>query len=186
MRFVFLFLMLIVLEIWSIIKVGQQIGVLATLVLLVAGFVFGSQVLRAQGIASLIQSAQQAQAGKSPLNAIAGGLITAFAGILLIIPGFVSDIIAIILLVPFVRNALVKRMLNKGNIMGFAAGGFAKAGFGRGGFKPGANDDVMGGNIYEHDGPASSSRGVKERSFIEQKDDVVDAEIIEDKPEKNK
>lgn len=183
MRFVFLFLMLIILEIWSIIKVGQHLGILATLVLLVAGFVFGSQVLRAQGIASLIKSAQQAQAGKSPLNAIAGGLITAFAGILLIIPGFVSDLIAIILLVPFVRNAAVRRML-KGNVMGYAAGGFAKAGFGMGGFKPGANDDVMGGNVYEHDGPVNSSRDGKERNFIEQKEDAIDAEIIEDKPKK--
>jgi len=183
MRFVFLFLMLIVLEIWSIIKVGQQIGVFATLVLLVAGFVFGAQVLRAQGIASLIQSAQQAQAGKSPLTAIAGGLITAFAGILLMIPGFISDIFAIILLVPFVRNVLVKRML-KGNAMGFAAGGFAKAGFGMGGFRQSANDDVMGGNVYEHDGPVNSSGDVKERNFIERKDDAIDAEIIEDKPTK--
>lgn len=184
MRFVFLFLMLIVLEIWSIIKVGQQIGVLATLVLLVAGFIFGSQLMRAQGIASLMQSAQQAQAGKSPLNAVAGGLITAIAGILLIIPGFISDLIAIILLLPFVRNALVKRMLGKGNLMGFSMGGFGSAGFGMGGFKRGANDDVMGGNVYEHDGPANSSRDVKERNFIEQKDEAVDAEIIEEKSNK--
>lgn len=183
MRFVFLFLVLIVLEVWSIIEVGDHIGILATFVLLVAGFIFGSQVLRAQGIASLMQSVKEAQAGKSPLNAIAGGVINAFAGILLIIPGFVSDVIAIIILLPFVRNLFIKRLLNKGSLAGFASRGFGGS-FGMGGFKPSANDDFMGGNVYDHEGPVRSSRDIKEGNVLAGKGEIIEGEIVEQAPDK--
>jgi UPF0716 protein FxsA len=145
-------------EIWSILKMGEQVGFWATLVLLVAAFVFGLQLMRSQGINAMLKAAQNVQAAQSPLAPLASGIVKAFAGVLLIIPGFISDVIALIILLPFVRNAFAAHIAKKGQFQGFAAGGFGKGGFG-GAFGPGgfgrqsANDDA-GGNVYDHDGSA--------------------------------
>jgi UPF0716 protein FxsA len=162
----FWFFALLFVEIWSIIKMSDYVGGWATLVLLVAGFFFGLQLMRAQGINAMIKASQQAvQSAESPLAPLAEGIVNAFAGILLIIPGFVSDILALIILLPFVRNGFARYLAKKGQFKGFAAGGgfgqgkfsgaFGASSFGRGGFgKPSANDDFARGNVYDHDGSA--------------------------------
>lgn len=162
-------------EIWSIIKVSQHVGFLAVLVLLIAGFIFGLKLMRSQGINAMIKASQNGQ--ESPLAPIAAGIVKAFAGILLIIPGFISDLIALVILLPFVRNAFAGYIARKGQFQGFA-GGFGKGGlggFGQAGFgKPSANDDYASGNVYDHDGSAkvdedSSSGRVIEGQVIELK-----------------
>jgi UPF0716 protein FxsA len=166
-------------EIWSIIKMSEYVGFLAALILLIAGFIFGLQLMRSQGINAMMKAAQSAQAAESPLGPLASAMVKAFAGILLIIPGFVSDIAALIILLPFVRNAFARYLLKKGQF--FPAGGFGKGGFGSGfgragglgGFgnfgKPSANDDYAGGNVYDHDGNAKKGH-------------VVEGQVIELKP----
>jgi len=153
------FFLMVFAEIWSIIKVSHHIGALATLVLLVAGFIFGLQLMRSQGINALMQSSQNVQLGESPLVPLAHGIVKALAGILLIIPGFISDIVALIILLPFVRKGFAGYLAKKGQFQGFAAGGFSKNGFGgvfgANGFgRQSANDDFANGNVYEHKGPA--------------------------------
>jgi UPF0716 protein FxsA len=128
----------------------------------------------------MIKSSQSMQAGESPLGPIAEGIVKAFAGILLIVPGFVSDGVALVLLLPFVRKAFARHLMKKGQFQGFAAGnmgsfgmfggGFGSGGFGVGGAnRPGAND---GGNIYEHDGSARV-----------EDEDVLEGQVLEHKPE---
>ncbi len=155
------FLGLLFAEIWSIIKMSEYIGGWATFILLVAGFFFGLQLMRAQGINAMIKASQAAQSAQSPLGPIAEGIVKAFAGILLIIPGFFSDFIALLILLPFVRKAFARHLAKKGQFQGFAPQGFGQGGFGAfgqnpfGGFgKPGANDDFAGGNVYDHEGSA--------------------------------
>lgn len=164
-------------EVWSISKVGHEIGALATLILLAAGFIFGLKLMRSQGINAMIKSSQSMQSGESPMEPIADGIVKAFAGILLILPGFISDLVALILLLPFVRKAFARHLAKKGQFQGFAAGnmggfGMFGGGFGAGGFGkgPGAND---GGNIYEHDGSAR----------VDDKD-VIEGQVLEHKPER--
>jgi len=189
-----LFVMLFV-EIWSIIKMSEYVGFLATLVLLVAGFIFGLQLMRSQGINAMIKSSQNVQATESPLAPLASGIVKAFAGILLIIPGFITDIIALIILLPFVRNAFARYLAKKGQFQGFAAGGFGQGGFRKGGFggtfgqgafggfgKPGANDDFGGGNIYDHDGGAKVDKDSTKGRIIE--GEVIEGKVIELKPSK--
>lgn len=174
-------------EIWSIIKMSDYVGFLATLVLLVAGFIFGLQLMRSQGINAMMKASQGVQTGESPLAPLAAGIVKAFAGILLIIPGFFTDIIALIILLPFVRNAFARYIAKKGQFQGFAAGGFGKGfggafgngggqgGFGAGGFgRPSANDDFAGGNVYDHDG----SPKVDEDSSA----NILEGQVIELKP----
>lgn len=176
-------------EIWSIIRMSEFVGGWATLVLLVAGFIFGLQLMRSQGINSMLQASQNVQAGESPLAPLAGGIVKAFAGILLIIPGFITDIIALIILLPFVRNAFARYIAKKGQFKGFAAGGFNKGGFGgafgQGGFggfgKSSANDDYAGGNVYDHDGSAKVDEDSSSGRILEGK---VEGQVIELKPRK--
>jgi len=185
----FWFFALLFVEIWSIIKMSDYVGGLATLVLLVAGFFFGLQLMRAQGINAMMKASQATQSAESPLGPLAEGIVKAFAGILLIIPGFFSDIAAIFILLPFVRKGFARYLAKKGQFKGFAAGGFGQSGFGgafgqggfgqnpfnKGGFgKPSANDDFAGGNVYDHDGSAkvdsdSSTGRVLEGQVIELK-----------------
>jgi len=189
-----LFVMLFI-EIWSIIKMSEYVGFLATLVLLVAGFIFGLQLMRSQGINAMIKASQNVQATESPLAPLASGIVKAFAGILLIIPGFITDIIALIILLPFVRNAFARYLAKKGQFQGLAAGGFGQGGFRKRGFggtfgqgafggfgKPGANDDFGGGNIYDHDGGAKVDKDSTKGRIIE--GEVIEGKVIELKPSK--
>ena len=172
---------LLFVEIWSIIKMSEYIGFLAVLVLLVAGFIFGLQLMRSQGINAMVKAAQNTQVAQSPMAPIASGIVKAFAGILLIIPGFFSDVVALIILLPFVRNAFARHLAKKGQFQGFSMGGFGNVGgpFGPGAFggfgRPGANDDYANGNVYDHDGSAR----VDEDS---QGDRILEGKVIELKP----
>lgn len=177
MRLGLMFFALLFAEIWSIIKMSEHIGGWATLILLVAGCFFGVQLMRAQGLNAMIKANQAAQTAQSPLGPIAEGIVKAFAAILLIIPGFFSDFIALLILLPFVRKGFARHLAKKGQFQGFANNGFGQGGFGafgQGFGKPGANDDFAGGNVYDHDGSAkvdedSSGGRVLEGKVIELK-----------------
>lgn len=180
-------LVLLFAEIWSILKMSEHIGGWATFILLVAGVFFGLQLMRAQGLGALMKASQVAQSAQSPLGTIAEGIVKAFAGILLIIPGFFSDILAILILIPFVRKGFAGYLARKGQFQGFASGSFGPGGFGafgQGGFgKRGANDDFASGNVYEHDGSpkvnAASDRSLQSKAKDE---DVIEGDIVEPKP----
>ena len=195
-------LVILVVEIWSIVKMSALVGVWATFVLLVAGFVFGLKLMRSQGINAMIKAAQGVAPGESPLAPLAGGIVKAFAGILLIIPGFLTDIIAVLILLPFVRKRFARYIAKKGQFQGFASGGFATGsfgkgfggvfgqgaarggglgGFGQGGFgRPSANDDFAGGNVYDHDGnPKVDEDSAAGRVLDGQ---VIKGQVIELKP----
>lgn len=177
MRFgIFAFFILLFAEIWSIIEMGDQIGALATIVLLVAGFFFGLQLMRSQGIRALMQGVKSRKAGGSPLAIIAEAVVKAFAGILLIIPGFVSDVIALIILLPFVRTGFAGYLAKKGQFKGFADGGFGSGGFGMFGRGAGGPNDLggQGGNVYEHKGPAKPTGKPTENRILEHDPDSKD------------
>jgi len=110
MRFFLLFfLMLPIIEIVLLIKIGSEIGVLATLLWLAFSFVAGVALLRLQGIATLRQARQSMAEGKVPAAALAQGLLVSVAAVLLIIPGFMSDAVALVLLFPLTRRLLIAR-----------------------------------------------------------------------------
>lgn len=153
------FFLLVFAEAWSIIQMIHNIGALATLILLAAGVIFGLQLMRSQGINSLVQGAQQVKPNGSPLAPLAKAVVRALAGILLIIPGFISDALALIILLPFVQNAFAGYLTKKSRFQGFAGGSFGNSGFsnmfGAGGFvAPGANDGNSRGHFYERRGAA--------------------------------
>ena len=104
-----LFLALPLAEIATFILVGGAIGVLPTIALvLLAGF-GGVALIRWQGLQTLGRLQASLDAGGDPTGPLAHGALLAIAGILLVIPGFLTDIAALLLLVPAVRTALIRR-----------------------------------------------------------------------------
>lgn len=102
--FVLGLLILPIVEIAIFIKVGQSIGLLPTLALIVGAAVLGGLVLRQQGLSVLSQLRSNVNVGQMPGRTIADAMMIGVAAVLLVLPGFVTDIIALALLLPPVRG----------------------------------------------------------------------------------
>ena len=99
------------LEIWVLIKVGSSIGALTTLILMVVAALLGGQLVRSQGVATLLNMQQRMQRGEAPAGDMLQGIWLAVAGFRFIFPGFVSDILALLLLQPAIRRLLTLWLL---------------------------------------------------------------------------
>lgn len=111
-------------EIAGFILVGRWLGVLATLALVLLAGVLGAAVLRRTGLKVLTGRGMGATA-RSQAEAVGEGLLLAIAGVLLIVPGFFGDIIGLILLVPQVRQGVLRLLARQFNVVvreqGFSA-----------------------------------------------------------------
>lgn len=96
----FALLLFPLLEIAAFIVVGREIGVVATLGLVLLGVVVGSALIRSVGLSVLRQARTEVDSGRDPGPRIVRGFLHAVAGILFILPGFVSDLFALVLLLP--------------------------------------------------------------------------------------
>lgn len=122
MPFVILALLILlpIAELAVIIKVGGLIGVLPTLALLIGMAVLGTVLLRRQGLAVLRRSQETMAAGQVPVGSALDGLGLIFAAILMITPGFLTDMAGLLLLVPWVRRQLgailLARFVTRGSV----------------------------------------------------------------------
>ena len=107
---VLLFIIVPIAELAVIIEVGQQIGVLPTIAILVADSLLGSWLLRSQGRSAWRRFNAALGAGRPPAREVLDGGLIIFGGALLLTPGFITDIVGLVLLVPPSR-ALVRRFL---------------------------------------------------------------------------
>jgi len=107
---VLLFIVVPLVELYVIIQVGQAIGVWWTLALLVADSVAGSLLMRSQGRAAWRRFQAALAEGRMPGREVLDGVLVIFGGAFLLTPGFVTDVLGAILLVPPTR-ALVRRVL---------------------------------------------------------------------------
>lgn len=93
-------------EIAGFVVIGGRIGVLATLAWVILAAALGLGILRLQGMATAFQLRAALSRNEVPGRALFDGACIALAGLLLILPGFVSDALAVPLLVPPLRGAL--------------------------------------------------------------------------------
>ncbi|KRA95742.1 hypothetical protein ASD83_19080 [Devosia sp. Root685] len=111
LRFIpLLLLALPLIEIALFILVGRAIGVLPTLGLVILAVVVGGFVLRQQGLGVLNRMRTNMSTGTLPGQTLFDGMLLAVAAVLLIIPGFLGDFIAVLLLLPPVRAWLYKTL----------------------------------------------------------------------------
>jgi UPF0716 protein FxsA len=93
-------------ELYVIVEVAGRLGVLETLVLLVATTVGGAWLVKREGLGVARRVQEQMQRGEVPAAEVVDGLLVLAAGVLLLTPGFVTDALGLLLLVPFVRRPL--------------------------------------------------------------------------------
>lgn len=101
----FVFLVLPFVELYVILQVGHAIGVLNTIALLILVSAAGAWLVKREGLSVLRRAQERAQAGAVPGKELVDGVLILFAGALLISPGFVTDVVGILLLLPPVRAA---------------------------------------------------------------------------------
>jgi UPF0716 protein FxsA len=101
-----LFILAPLVEIASLILVGQAIGVLSTLALVLFSGVLGLFLLKQQGRGILRRLQEETRQGVDPGRDIVHGALMVVAAFLLIVPGFVGDIIGLLLFIPQLRDGL--------------------------------------------------------------------------------
>lgn len=109
--FILIFILVPVAELGVLLFSGQTIGVWPTLILLIVTGLLGSYLAKKQGINTIRKVQEQIQFGRVPGNEILDGLCVLFGGILLLSPGFLTDILGLILLLPFTRTLIKPFML---------------------------------------------------------------------------
>jgi len=102
-----IFLIVPVVEIYVLIQVGQIIGALWTVLFVVLTAVIGVQLLRMQGISTLMRAQQRMQSGQLPAEEMIEGIGLVVAGAFLLTPGFVTDALGFLLLVPAFRRWII-------------------------------------------------------------------------------
>ena len=105
-----LFIVVPIAELYVIIQVGQEIGALPTIAILLADSIIGSMLLRAQGRAAWRRFNEALGAGRVPAREVFDGALVIFGGAFLITPGFITDVIGVLLLLPPTR-AVIRRVL---------------------------------------------------------------------------
>ena len=108
--FFLLFLVFPLLELFLLIRVGSSIGAAATLLLVLAGGVLGVLCIRLAGFTTALKVRQRMAQGEMPNNDMLNGLLLVIGGGLLFLPGFISDAMGVLCLLPFVRQWLIKRI----------------------------------------------------------------------------
>ena len=111
--FFLIFIGLPAIEIFLMIKIGAKIGALNTIALVFLTAIVGVFFARIQGIQTLKSGIINLYQNKVPVYELLSGASIAFAALLLIIPGFFTDLIGFLILIPFTRNILFKILLKK-------------------------------------------------------------------------
>jgi UPF0716 protein FxsA len=119
-----IFLTVPIVEIALFIQVGGWIGLWPTLGLVVLTAIAGTALMRAQGMRALDRLRATLAAGGDPTEPIAHGALVLIAGMLLLTPGFFTDTVGLLLLLPPVRAALIRQAAGRlqGRAVVFAAG----------------------------------------------------------------
>ncbi len=102
-----------IIEIYLFIKIGSQIGALNTILLIFATAFMGIYYAKYEGLNTIKSGFSQLVKNEIPAYEIISGAAIAFAALLLIIPGFASDIIGFLLIIPFTRKLILGKVSNK-------------------------------------------------------------------------
>jgi len=109
------FLVVPIIEIYLLIKVGGVIGVLPTIALVVLTAVLGAALLRSQGMQTYNRFNQALAEGRAPAAEILEGVALLIGGALLLTPGFFTDAIGFVCLLPFSRKGVIQYLIKRFN-----------------------------------------------------------------------
>lgn len=153
--FLLLFLLFPVLELFVFFKVSVAIGFFPALALIIAGSAIGVLVVRVAGLATALNARQSLQRGELPAEQVFQGLMMAIGGGLLLLPGFISDVLGLLCLLPFTRKLIAGKLQAKAREQASRQRSFAE-------------DLQGGGRTYEgHARPAANHVVGREPNVIE-------------------
>ena len=116
MNTLFLFLIAVpAVEIFVMIKIGQNIGALSTVGLIFLTAIIGIYFAKIEGLNTLRSGIYNLYKNRLPIFEMISGASIAFAALLLIIPGFITDTLGFLLLIPFTRKVLINLFIIKKN-----------------------------------------------------------------------
>ena len=107
------FLVLPIIEIWALIKLGSYFGFIGTLVLIIGTAVVGIFIAKQQGLGLFFSLQSKLAQGKQALPEVVEGIALLLGALFFIIPGAVTDIFGIVLIVPSIRRSIIKIIINK-------------------------------------------------------------------------
>ncbi|RBO79883.1 FxsA family protein [Marinomonas aquiplantarum] len=114
MRFaLLLFILVPIIEMTVLIQVGSEIGSLATVGLVFLTAIVGVTLIRKQGLETSLKAQEKMRRGELPASEVAEGVMLLFAGLCLLIPGFVTDAIGGLLLIPMLRKLFAAGLVVK-------------------------------------------------------------------------
>jgi UPF0716 protein FxsA len=148
---ILLFIVVPIAELYVIIQVGQWIGVVPTLILLLADAVLGSMLLNHEGRGAWRRFNEALAARRFPGREVADGVLIVVGGTLLLTPGFITDIFGLFLLLPPTR-AVARRLLKRLTLGRFAVVSVGVGGFG--GPPPGSGPGPAPSRDYDFEGTA--------------------------------
>ena len=108
-----LILLVPIIEIYLFIKIGSQIGAFNTISLIFITAIIGIYYAKYEGLNTLRSAINQIVRNEIPIYEIVSGAALAFASLLLILPGFLTDIIGFLIIFPWTRRILFKRISKK-------------------------------------------------------------------------
>ena len=150
MRFILFFFIIVPLsEMMLLFAVSDRIGGLITLSLVVATAVIGVQILKRQGLSTLLRANQRLAAGELPAQEIVEGMMLAGAGALLLTPGFITDTIGFAFLTGPIRRPLASKIIRSGVVNTLGASGNSGGFSFRSATDSGSSFSKASGNVYE-------------------------------------
>lgn len=118
MRYLFLlFIIVPIIEITLLINVGQAIGAWNTVGLVLLSAFVGVNMLRYQGLSTLARAQQRMQTGELPGREMVEGIVLAVGGALLLTPGFVTDVIGFLCLIPYTRQRFAGLLFSRFSVI---------------------------------------------------------------------
>jgi UPF0716 protein FxsA len=161
---VLLFLLLLgvpLLEVYVLVQVGQQIGALPTIALLVVMSVLGGVLLRREGARTWRAFREALAAGRVPAREVADGALVIFGGALLLTPGFATDVVGLLCVLPgsraVLRRGLTRVVQARLGLVGMVGGyAYDQARTRRGRTVEG---QVVEGQVVDDDGPPPRGDG---------------------------
>ena len=170
------FIALPVLEISLMIHVGQVLGTWNTVALIILSAVVGASLVRSQGVAKLIMVREKVARGELPGLEIVESVMLALAGVLLVLPGFITDLIGVLFITPFTRKPIAQYIFSrmKVNIVSSQSfnqsnNPFGQSPFGHSPFDKDSQD--QSGNTFEGDYETKPEEVKPEHRLDNQDDD---------------
>lgn len=112
-----LFIVIPIFELWLLIEIGSMIGAWPTIALVFATALGGIALLRREGLKTLLRGHRRLEEGQLPTVEMFEGLVLAVSGALLLTPGFLTDTLGLVGLVPWSRRWLIRWFLDKTELM---------------------------------------------------------------------